>query len=200
MGSVTPQSITALLRAWSNGDQAALDQLVPLVDAELHRIAKRCLERESQHGSLQTSSLVNEAYLRLIDIERANWQDRAHFFAVSARIMRRLLVDRARARRAVRHGGGLQRLPLEEALVFTSEPTSDIVAIDEALNALAELSPRKGRVVELRFFGGLTVEETAHVLGISSDSVKRDWRLAKLWLLRQLTGEHPHVPPTMATD
>ena len=151
MGSETPQDVTGLLRAWSNGDQAALERLIPLVDAELHRIAKRYLEKEHQGQTLQTSSLVNEAYVRLIDVKHADWHDRAHFFAVSARIMRRILVDRARARRSAKHGGGL------------------------------------------------TVEETAVVLGISADSVKRDWRLAKMWLLRQLSLEQPHVPPTMAT-
>jgi len=199
MGSETPQDVTGLLRAWSNGDQAALERLIPLVDAELHRIAKRYLEKEHQGQTLQTSSLVNEAYVRLIDVKHADWHDRAHFFAVSARIMRRILVDRARARRSAKHGGGLLQVPLEEGLAASPEPASDLVAIDDALNALSEISPRKGQVVELRFFGGLTVEETAVVLGISPDSVKRDWRLAKMWLLRQLSLEQPHVPPTMAT-
>jgi len=194
MGSEIPQDVTGLLRAWGNGDQAALERLIPLVDAELHRIAKRYLEKEHPGSPLQTSSLVNEAYVRLIDANRVSWHDRAHFYAVCARVMRRILVDRARARRTAKRGGGLQQVPLEEGMAAAPGLTSDLAAIDEALESLSEVSPRKGRVVELRFFGGLTIEETAEVLGISQDSVQRDWRLAKMWLLRELSREQPHLP------
>ena len=198
MSSETPHEVTGLLRAWSHGEQAALERLIPLIQPELRRIARRYLDKERQGRPLQTSSLVNEAYLRLIGGKCSDWQDRAHFFAVSARIMRRILVDRARARNSAKHGGGIQHVPLEQGMATSAEPALDLVALDDALSALSEISPRKGQVVELRFFGGLTVEETAHVLGISAESVKRDWRLAKLWLLRQLSPEQPHVPPALA--
>jgi RNA polymerase sigma factor (TIGR02999 family) len=181
--------LTALLRAWSTGDRHALDALVPRVDEELHRIAKHYLSRERPDPMLQTTVLVNEAYVRLIDAERVTWQDRAHFFAVSAQIMRRLLVDRARARRTAKRGGDMPPLSLDEAVVTAPERTSDLVAIDEALEGLAKVDARKGRVVELRFFGGLSIEETAEVLKISPDTVKRDWKLAKVWLMRELSGQ-----------
>jgi len=199
MGSETPHDVTALLRAWSQGDRAALERLIPLVDRELRRIARRYLEKERPDASLQTTALVNEAYARLIDRKRSDWHDRAHFFGVCAQIMRHILVDRARARRCAKRGGGLEQVPLDDAMAIAAEPTADLVAIDEALQALSVLDPRKGRVVELRFYGGLNVEETAAVLGISPESVQRDWRLARLWLLRELSRADPHVPGTMAT-
>jgi RNA polymerase sigma-70 factor, ECF subfamily len=186
---LTPNEITGLLRAWSGGDRAALESLVPLVDQELRRIARRCLEKERHDVTLQTTALVNEAYLRLIDVKQVNWQDRAHFFAICAQIMRRILVDHARARQSAKRGGGVQSLPLDEALAACGEQAAGVVAIDDALEALAKMDPRKGQVVELRFFGGLSVEETAAVLHISPESVMRDWRLAKVWLLRELSRE-----------
>jgi len=199
MGLETPQDITGLLRAWSQGDQAALERLVPVVDAELRRIARRYLAVENPDPTLQTTALVNEAYLCLIDGQRADWHDRAHFFAVCARIMRHILVDHARARRSAKRGGGLEVVPLNEALAGCPEPSSDLAAVDEALNTLSEVYPRKGQVVELRFFGGLNAEETAEALGVSSKTVKRDWRFAKSWLMRQLSRQEPHVPGTTAT-
>jgi RNA polymerase sigma factor (TIGR02999 family) len=199
MESETPQDVTGLLRAWSQGDEAALERLVPLVDAELRRTARRYLEKESPDPTLQTTALVNEAYLCLIDRKRADWHDRTHFFAVCARIMRHILVDHARAHRSAKRGGGREAVPLEEALAGCLEPSSDLVAIDEALNTLSEVYPRQGQVVELRFFGGLNAEETAEVLGVSPKTVKRDWRFAKSWLMRQLSRQEPHVPGTMAT-
>jgi RNA polymerase sigma factor (TIGR02999 family) len=187
MGSGAAHDITALLVAWSKGDREALESLIPRVDEELRRIAIRYLERERPDPTLQTTALVNEAYLRLIDAQQVRWQDRAHFFAVSARIMRRILVDHARARQTARRGGGLRPVSLDEALVVSPERTSDLVAIDDALNELSKMDPRRGQVVELRFFGGLSVEETAEVLGISPATVMRDWTVARLWLMRELT-------------
>jgi RNA polymerase sigma factor (TIGR02999 family) len=200
MGSDTGSDITELLQAWSGGDPAALERLVPLVARELRLIAKRYLERESPDASLVTASLVNEAYVRLLGARQVAWKDHAHFFAVCAQIMRRILVDYARARRSAKRGAGMRPIPLDEALVVSQERAADLVALDEALEALSNEAPRKGRVVELRFFGGLSVEQTAAVLGISVESVTRDWRLAKAWLLRELSREGPHGPGTMATD
>ena len=181
----SPLDITGLLRAWSEGDQAALETLIPLVDGELRRIARRYLEREPP-ATLETTSLVDEAYAKLIDARQVEWRDRAHFFAVCAKIMRRILVDHARARRSAKRGGGLRPIPLDEGLAVSQEKSADLVAIDEALDALSQFDARKGRVVELRFFGGLSVKETAAVLGISPETVMRDWRLAKVWLYREL--------------
>jgi len=192
------QEITGLLRAWSEGDQAALERLIPMINGEVRRIAKRFLEKERPDPTLQTTALVNEAYLRLIDAKHARWQDRAHFFAACAQIMRRILVDHARTRRAAKRGGGVEAVPLNEELV-SPERNSDLVAIDEALQALGKMDPRKGRVVELRFFGGLSVEETAEVLKVSSQTVLRDWRLAKAWLLRELGGDKSYDASSMAT-
>jgi RNA polymerase sigma-70 factor, ECF subfamily len=188
MGTTT-REITGLLRAWSRGDRTALEDLVPLVERELRQIARRCLERERSGITLQTTAVVNEAYVRLIDAGQVNWQDRAHFFAVCSQIMRHILVDHARARRTAKRGGGAQALPLNEAMAVSQDRAEDVVAIDEALESLSRLDPRKGQVVELRFFGGLSVEETAEVLHISPESVMRDWRLAKGWLLRELSRE-----------
>jgi RNA polymerase sigma factor (TIGR02999 family) len=172
--------------AWRAGDEAALDELVPLVHAELHRIAKRCISRERVGQTLQATALVNEAYLRLIDVRRVNWQNRAHFLAMSARLMRRILVDAARSKRYQKRGGGAIKVTLDEALLPSVEKSQDLVALDDALAALANVDERKAQVIELRFFGGLSVEETATVLTVSVDTVMRDWKLAKVWLLREL--------------
>ena len=181
--------ITALLRAWSRGDEGALESLIPLVDRELRAIAKRRLDAKRRDPILDTTTaLVNEAYLRLIDWKQSGWQDRAHFFAVCAKIMRRILVDRARALRTAKRGSGAAALSLNEGLAVAPKRASDLVAIDEALEALAKIDGRKGRVVELRFFGGLSIEETAVVLEVSPETVRRDWRLAKAWLRRELGG------------
>jgi RNA polymerase sigma factor (TIGR02999 family) len=173
------------LVAWGKGDEDALNQLVPLLHHELHRIARACMRGERAGHSLQATALVNEAYLRLIDVQHVDWQNRAHFLAVSARLMRRILVDFARSRQYQKRGGGAQRITLDEALVVAN-PGRDLVALDDALDALAKMDERKARVVEMRFFGGLSVDETASVLNVSADTVMRDWRLAKAWLLREL--------------
>jgi RNA polymerase sigma-70 factor (ECF subfamily) len=187
------QKITQWLVAWSNGDQTALDQLIPLVHEELQRLARRYMRQERRrehHGvTLQTTALVNEAYLRLIDAGNVQWESRAHFFAIAAQLMRRILVDYARSRNRVKRGGAAQRVELEEAAFFSVERAPDLVALDDALNALAQIDERKSRVVELRFFGGLSVAETAEVLKVSTDTILRDWRLAKSWLLRELGQE-----------
>ena len=182
----SPSHVTDLLVAWSGGDQQALEKLMPLVHGELRRLARRQMAGERQGHTLQTTALINEAYLRLIDLTRIRWQDRAHFLGISARLMRRVLVDHARSRGYRKRGGGAQRVTLNEGLVASPEPALDVVALDRALEALAVVDVRKSRVIELRFFGGLSVEETAEVLHVSPDTVKRDWRLAKLWLLREL--------------
>ena len=183
------QQITALLKAWSGGDERARDQLFPAVYEELRRMARRYMRRESPGHTLQTTALVNEAYLRLVDATSVSWQDRAHFFAVSAQIMRRILVDAARARAAAKRGGAAPRVRLDEVPDVSTEPASELVAIDEALNSLSRIDPRKAQVIELRFFGGLSVEETSEVLKISAQSVMRDWKLAKAWMLRELNGQ-----------
>jgi RNA polymerase sigma factor (TIGR02999 family) len=181
--------ITQLLRAWNGGDESALEKLMPIVYGELHRMARRYMAHESPGHTLQTSALVNEAYLRLVDSAHANWQNRVHFFAVSAQAMRRILVDWARSRQALKRGGDVRPLQLDDALAVTEEQYVDLVALDEALKALAALDPRKSQVVELHFFGGLNLEETAEVLKVSSDTVLRDWKLAKSWLRCKLSGE-----------
>jgi RNA polymerase sigma factor (TIGR02999 family) len=181
--------ITQLLRAWNGGDESALEKLMPIVYAELHRMARRYMAHESPDHTLQTSALVNEAYLRLVDAANANWQNRVHFFAVSAQAMRRILVDWARSRGALKRGGDARPLRLDDALAVTVEQPVDLVALDDALKALAVLDPRKSQVVELHFFGGLNLEETAEVLKVSSDTVLRDWKLAKSWLRCELSGE-----------
>jgi RNA polymerase sigma factor (TIGR02999 family) len=180
--------ISALLRAWSGGDQSALQRLTPIVYDQLHRLARRYLKRERPGHSLQATALVNEAYLRLVDQERMQWHNRAQFFAVSAQLMRRILVDHAR-RHNLKRGGGVQHVSLEEAAVVGGDQGSDLVALDDAMNALARLDPRKVQVVEMRFFGGLSVEETAEVLKVSPVTVMRDWSTARAWLYRELTGE-----------
>ena len=186
--SQPPQQVTQLLVAWSDGDQAALEQLVPLVQAELQRLARRYLGKERPGHLLQTSALVNEAYLRLIDWKNVKWQNRAHFFGVSAQLMRRILVDFARQRPRVA-GESVHQVSLEDALVVGDERAPDLVALDEALKALAELDERKSKIVELRFFGGLSVEETAEVLHVAPITVMREWSKAKAWLYRELSKQ-----------
>ncbi len=189
MHTPSAHEITQLLRAWSNGDSQALEKLTPFVYEELHRSARRCMARERPDHTLQTTALINEVYMRLVDLGDVTWQDRAHFFAVCSRLMRRILTDFARSRRYQKHGGNAPRLSFDESLFVPPEPSADLVALDEALNALGNVDKRKSQVVELRFFGGLSVEETAEVLKVSEETVKRDWKLAKLWLLRELTSE-----------
>src|ERR1700739_1759537 len=179
--------VTRLLKAWSAGDEQALEKLTPLVYRQLHQIAQRYMGGERPGHMLQTTALVNEAYLRLVDCGQVNWQDRAHFFAISANLMRRILVDLARSRGYLKRGGAIPHISLEEAPSVCDEPDVNLVALDDALKALAAVDERKSKVVELRFFGGLNVEETAEVLRVSSDTVMRDWKLAKIWLLRELT-------------
>ena len=189
MATPSPAAVTELLRAWSDGDDGALEELMPLVEVELRRLARGYMARERPNHTLQPTALVNEAFVRLTDARQVRWQDRAHFLCISARLMRRVLVDYARRRGFSKRGGGVQRVTLHEALVTSEDPGLDVVALDRALEALAKVDLRKSRIVELRFFGGLSVEETAEVLQVSADTVKRDWRLAKLWLLRELEGE-----------
>ena len=181
--------ITELLLAWNKGDERALQDLMPLVHDELHRLAHAYMRRERADHPLQTTALVNEAYLRLVDSSRVQWQNRAHFFGVSAQLMRRILVDLARAHRRDKRGGNVARVSLDEALVIAHEtPGPDLIALDDALESLAAFDARKSKVVELRYFGGLSVSETAAALGISAVTVMRDWALAKVWLLRQMDG------------
>lgn len=186
MSAHSPKEVTRLLLAWNDGDESALDQLIPLVHEELHSLARRYMGRERSGHTLQTTALVNEAYLRLIDAGRVRWQNRAHFFAVAAQLMRRILVDFARQRANLKRGGGAERLALDEALVVAPERGADLVELDEALERLAGLSPRQGRVVELRYFGGLNEEEIAEVLKVSPRTVRADWSLARAWLYREL--------------
>lgn len=181
-------NVTALLADWSSGDQRALDALLPLVYAELHRMAEQHLRRERGAHTLQPTALVHEAYLRLVDQEDVTWEGRAHFFAVSARIMRNILVDHARRRLAGKRGGGAETITLD-ANAEWAQPRVDVVAVDDALNALAAVDEQQARVVELRFFGGLSIEETAAALGVSPTTVKREWKMARAWLLRELGGD-----------
>src|ERR1039458_3799389 len=186
-GESAVSDISKLLRAWSGGDQNALETLTPIVYGELHRLARRFMERERPGHSLQTTALVNEAYMRLVDYKRMQWQDRAHFFAVATQLMRRILVEHAR-RRNLKRGGGIPHVALDEGAVLGGERASDLVALDDAMNPLSRFDPRKVQVVEMRFFGGLSVAETAEVLKISEITVMRDWSTAKTWLYRELTG------------
>jgi RNA polymerase sigma factor (TIGR02999 family) len=179
--------------AWSAGDEAALDQLIPAVERELRRLARIYMARERLGHTLQTTALVNEAFVRLIDARQVRWQDRAHFLGIAARLMRRVLVDHARTRGMQKRGGGAYAVPLNEDMAVAETRDIDLLGLDRALEALAAVDERKCRVIEMRFFGGLTVEETAEALRVSPDTVKRDWRLAKLWLLRELEG-HGHEP------
>jgi RNA polymerase sigma-70 factor, ECF subfamily len=180
--------VSKLLRAWSGGDQKALETLTTVVYDELRRLARRYMRRERPGHSLQTTALVNEAYMRLVDYNRMEWQNRAHFFAVSSQLMRRILVDHARRHNNQKRGAGAQQVSLDEAAAVSGGRTTDLVALDDALIALARLDPRKVQVVEMRFFGGLNVEETAEVLKVSPITVMRDWSTAKAWLYREVTG------------
>src|ERR1700732_1897382 len=191
--------VSGWLRAWSDGDRTALDRLTPIVYNELHRLARRYMKGERPGHSLQATALVNEAYTRLVDYKRMQWQDRAHFFAVLAQLMRRILVEHAR-RHNLKRGGGVQHLSLEEASLVGGDQDADLVALDDAMNGLARIDPRKVQVVEMRFFGGLSVEETAEVLKVSPVTVKRDWRAARAWLYRELTGGTSDGLPTLETS
>jgi RNA polymerase sigma factor (TIGR02999 family) len=182
----SPREVTRLLVDWGNGDQEALDELIPLVYDELRRLARAYMRRESQDHTLQTSALVNEAYLRLIDQKSVKWQNRAHFFGVAAQLMRRILVNHARSRSRVKRGGRTQIVSLDEQAIITKE-VSEVIALDEALKNLAEMDPRKSQIVEMKFFGGLTTEEVAEVLKITSRTVEREWRKAKAWLNRAIS-------------
>ena len=180
--------ITELLAEWSGGNQAALDELYPLVYDELHRLARRYMSRERRGHTLQTTALINEAYVRLVDQRNVQWANRSHFFAISAQIMRRILIDHARRHQYAKRGGGAQQVSLDESAIVALEDLSEILRLDEALQSLAELDPRRSRVVELRYFGGLNNEEIAGVLNISENTVIRDWNMARAWLYRQLSG------------
>jgi len=180
------QELTHLLLAWRQGQREALDRLIPVIYEELRRIAHSYIRGERRGNTLQTTALVNEAYLRLIDCSRVNWQNRAHFLAVSAQLMRRILIDYARSRGYQKHGGAMERISLKESQIVSAGRDPDLVELDEALQALAAVDARKSQVVELRFFGGMTAEETAEVLGVSPDTVLRDWKLARTWLAREM--------------
>ncbi len=183
------QEVSRLLAAWGGGDRAALDELIPLVYDELRRLAHLYTGRESPGHTLQTSALVNEAYLRLADRANLHWQNRAHFFAICALLMRQILVDHARQRRSQKRGGGALQVTLDDGLIVSEKRAADVVALDEALARLCELDPRQGKIVELRFFGGLSIDEAAEVLGVSPGTVMRDWTLAKAWLRREISGD-----------
>jgi RNA polymerase sigma-70 factor, ECF subfamily len=187
----SPDEITQLLRAWETGEEQSLERLVPLVYQELHQLAARCMAGEQKGNLLQTTALVHEVYLRLVGIDNVGWRDRAHFFALCARLMRRILIDLARSRNYQKRGGHAVHLQLDEAITVSVKDAPDILAVDEAMKSLALLDPRKSQMVELRYFGGLTVEETAEVLKISPETVLRDWRLAKAWLIRELAMQGP---------
>jgi RNA polymerase sigma-70 factor, ECF subfamily len=193
-------AITQLLQAWGNGDQQALERLIPLVYKELHRLAERYMADERPGHTLQTTALVNEAYLRLVDVRGISWRNRAHFFAICARTMRRILIDFARSRQYQKRGGDAVAVTIEDALEVSDQAGIDLVALDDALNDLAKLDPRKSRVVELRFFGGLSIEETAEALKISPETVMRDWKFARVWLARELYGKELDEPGTLSTN
>jgi RNA polymerase sigma factor (TIGR02999 family) len=180
--------ITELLAEWSDGNQSALDELYPLVYDELHRLARRYISCERKGHTLQTTALINEAYVRLVDQRNVRWANRSHFFAISAQIMRRILIDHARRHAYAKRGGGAQQVSLDEAATVTPDQSLELIRLDEALNSLSELDPRRGQVVELRFFGGLNNEEIAGVLKVSENTVTRDWNMARAWLYQQLTG------------
>ena len=188
-GEPSPEEITELLLDWGNGDKAALDRVIPLVYQELRRLAHRQMRRERVGDTLQTTALINEAYLRLVDYQRVQPRDRAHFFAIAAQAMRRILIERARSRRSAKRGSGAQKVALDEAGVLSDERAADLVALDEALTNLAAIDPRKAELVELRYFGGLTIDEAAEVLNVSTATVERDWHTAKIWLHREIKDE-----------
>lgn len=189
MDAGSRSDVTELLVAWSNGNQAARDQLMGVVYDELHRLARRYMRRESPGHTLQTSALLNEAFLRLVDQKNVHWQNRAHFFGIAAQMMRRILVDYARSRNYEKRGGGVRALSLDEAFIVSDARNEEVVNVHEALEKLTEFDARKGQIVELRFFGGLSIEETAEVLGVSPGTVMRDWTLAKAWLRRELSPD-----------
>jgi RNA polymerase sigma factor (TIGR02999 family) len=191
MAAPAPGVVTELLRAWGDGDDRALQQLTPLVEDELRRLARAYMAHERRDHTLQATALVNEAFIRMTGARDVRWKDRAHFIGMSARLMRRVLVDHARSRGYRKRGGSVRRVTLTDGLATTPGPDVDVLELDRALEGLAAVDARRSRVVELRYFGGLTVDETASLLDVSTDTVKRDWRLAKLWLLRALQGSHP---------
>ena len=183
----SPDDITGLLMAWGGGDKAALDRLMPLVYQELRRLARRQMRREREGDTLQTTALVNEAYLRLVDYERVQARDRSHFLAIAAQAMRRILIERARSRRSDKRGSNPQKISLDEVAEVADARAADLLALDEALQTLSIIDPRKAQLVELRYFGGLTIEETANVLGVSTPTVERDWRTARIWLHKEIS-------------
>jgi len=189
MAVPSTHEVTQLLKAWTSGDEQALEKLTPLVYEQLHGLARGCMAGERPGHVLQSTALVNEVYLQLVDCGQIQWQDRAHFFAVSAKLMRRILIDFARSRGYQKRGGDTPHISMDEAPAVCSESSTDLVALDDALNALAAIDERKSKVVELKFFGGLSIEETAEVLRVSQETVVRDWRLSKAWLLRELSEE-----------
>lgn len=191
----SPHDVTEMLHDWSEGDAGAAERLMPLVYDELRKLARDYLRRERADHTLQPTALVNEAYLKLVDQTRVNWQNRSHFFGIAAQIMRRILVDHARSQAAEKRGGLLRKLSLDDANVLPEERAVGLIELDDALKRLAEIFPRKGQVIELRFFGGLSVEETAHVLGVSDKTVMREWQSAKLWLYRELDKEGAEAEP-----
>jgi RNA polymerase sigma factor (TIGR02999 family) len=188
--AASPNEVTQLLINWSNGDEAALDDLIPLVHSELRRLARHYMGRENPGHTLQTSALINEAYIRLVDQQNVPWQNRAHFFAVSAQVMRHILIDHARSHCYAKRGGGARRVPLDEAVAINDQRAAELVALDDALNNLATLDPRKSQIIELRFFGGLSIEETAEAMKISPITVTREWRSAKAWLRREMNKDN----------
>ena len=200
MTASSSHTVTQLLRAWRQGDAAALDRLVPVVYQKLRRLARHHMAGQRPGHTLQATALVNEAYMRLIDCEQVNWKDRAHFFAISARMMRRVLVEFARARQYQKRGAGARKTSLDEGVIASPQRGQDLVALDDALQALAAEYPRQAQVVELRFFGGLSVEETAEVLHVSAITVMRDWQLAKVWLARELKKRDSNAPGTIETS
>jgi RNA polymerase sigma factor (TIGR02999 family) len=186
--AIAPHQVTKLLKEWSEGDESALEQLLPLVHDELHRLAHQHMRREGPGHILQTSALINEAYLRLVDQPQIRWENRAHFFGISARLMRRILVDDARKRNSAKRGGSLIQVPLDEATSVVQDQAANVSALDEALKRLETIDERQGRIVELRFFGGLSIEQTADVLKVSQGTVMRDWTFARAWLRNEMKG------------
>jgi RNA polymerase sigma-70 factor (ECF subfamily) len=193
MAKPSVEDITGLLLAWGGGDREALDRLMPLVYQELRRLAHHQRRRERPGDTFQTTALVNEAYLRLVDYERVSARDRAHFLSIAAQAMRRILIERARSRRTDKRGSGAQKVSLDEMADVAGERATELVALDDALNTLAAIDERKARLVELRYFGGLTIEETADVLGVSTPTVERDWRTARIWLHREISSQRSEV-------
>jgi RNA polymerase sigma factor (TIGR02999 family) len=194
MTGESSSEITELLQAWRGGDQLALERLTPVVYQELHRMARHYMAREREGHTLQTTALIHEVYLRLVRSHEVEWQDRAHFFAVSAQLMRRILTDFARSHTYQKRGGGARQVALDEALIVSPEPSVDLVILEQALTRFGQIDARKAKVVELRFFGGMTVKETAEVLKISEETVMRDWSMARAWLQRELDGDADHGP------